>query len=122
MAHGVVAVKIVDDNKPNVPPEYVILKIKFETGIMPAYNITGRVSFILMNNSGLNVMLSERGEVFPVYRKADVEAVVAVLHPGSTSPALIGIQGGTFARNRDTGYYHMVVDDGGKAVVYRWKP
>ncbi|MCJ7444890.1 MAG: hypothetical protein MUO26_10235 [Methanotrichaceae archaeon] len=118
-------IEVVDDNLPNVHPWLIVRVIGEDTGIWPAYNITGQEAYDLYAGIGKNMgfVSLRKGKVFPVYKREDVTAINKVKYPETQYPIMLGVLGGTFAYDVDTGNYFQIVDSGnGKPEVYSWKP
>jgi hypothetical protein len=115
--------QVVDDQLPNVHPVMVVKLIAMETGIWPAYNISGQDAYDLFVGAGrdMGFVSLRKGKVFPVYDKADVKMVFGVKYPDTKYPILMSVLGGTFTMDDDSGKCFQIVEAGsGKPEIYSW--
>jgi len=116
--------QVVDDETPNIHPWFAISMIRGQTGISPAYNITGQECYDLFLAFGrdMHFVSLRKGEVFPVYNVSDIDIIYMVKYPQAKYPVLLGVLGGTFTSDKKMTECFQIVASKEGPEVYSWKP
>jgi len=116
--------QVVDDETPNIHPWFAISMIREQTGISPAYNITGQECYDLFLAFGrdMHFVSLRKGEVFPVYNVSDIDIIYMVKYPQTKYPVLLGVLGGTFTSDKKMTECFQIVAGKEGPEVYSWKP